>query len=73
MSRRSDMHARMVYLKNDGLLYHAPEIRKLRIAIDAMDRDREAENQASAERMAKMREIQKRNKPNLFWRIINWI
>jgi hypothetical protein len=42
MSRRGEMHARMVFLKNDGLLYHSKEIHQLRLAIDAIDAAEEA-------------------------------
>jgi hypothetical protein len=74
MSHRAELHKKMVRLKNEDLLGHSVEIRRLRRAIDAIDAWQEQEQQKEwRERQAKHRDLVKRNRPSLFWRILNWI
>ncbi len=68
------MVARMNYLKNDGLLYHSVEIRKLRRAIDAKDAyDAAVLLQRQKEWQERQERSRKKKKVNLFWRVFNWL
>jgi hypothetical protein len=75
MGRRADLRTKMLRLKKEDMLGNSVEITRLRNAIAAIDAYNVQEKQRSddAIRKARSRAEQKRNKPSLIWRVINWI